>query len=84
MQIKQDQMDIHHKLEYYTRLVYRTILDTMDPVTGLFASTLTNMTDHAWVRDNVYAVHAIWGLSLAYHKRTELEEDRRKAYELDQ
>lgn len=42
------------------------------------------MTDHAWVRDNVYAAHAVWGLALAYRKHSDFDEDRSKAYELEQ
>lgn len=60
------------------------IFSFQDPITGLFASTLPGCTDHAWVRDNVYAVHCIWGLSLAYKKHTDFDEDRAKAYELEQ
>jgi len=39
---------------------------------------------HAWVRDNVYSVLAVWGLALAYRKKADLDEDRAKAYELEQ
>ena len=39
---------------------------------------------HAWVRDNVYSCQAVWGLSMAYKKLDELDEDKAKAYELEQ
>ena len=39
---------------------------------------------HAWVRDNVYSILAVWGLALAYRKNADLDEDRAKAYELEQ
>ena len=39
---------------------------------------------HAWVRDNVYSILAVWGLALAYSKTADLDEDRAKAYELKQ
>lgn len=39
---------------------------------------------HAWVRDNVYSVLGMWGLALAYRKTADLDEDRAKAYELEQ
>lgn len=39
---------------------------------------------HAWVRDNVYSVLCVWGLALAYKKNVDLDEDRAKAYELQQ
>ena len=37
-----------------------------------------------WVRDNVYSIMAVWGLALAYRKNADLDEDRAKAYELEQ
>lgn len=53
-----------------------------DPVTGL----LPGISDqpHSWVRDNVYSVLAVWGLSLAYRKNADRDEDKAKAYELEQ
>ena len=39
---------------------------------------------HAWVRDNVYSIQAVWGLALAYKKQAILDEDKAKAYELEQ
>lgn len=38
----------------------------------------------AWVRDNVYSILAVWALSMAYKKNTDLDEDRAKTYELEQ
>ncbi|KFV50905.1 Phosphorylase b kinase regulatory subunit alpha, skeletal muscle isoform, partial [Gavia stellata] len=42
--------------------------------------------DHrdAWVRDNVYSILAVWGLGLAYRKNADRDEDKAKAYELEQ
>lgn len=40
--------------------------------------------DHAWVRDNVYGVLAIWGMALAYRRRGDGEWDRLRAHELEQ
>lgn len=51
-------------------------------MTGLFPSTPNH--PHAWVRDNTYSVLAVWGLALAYRKNADLDEDRAKAYELEQ
>ena len=51
-------------------------------MTGLFPATEHN--SHAWVRDNVYSILAVWGLSLAYRKTADLDEDLAKAYELEQ
>ena len=70
------------RLDYYQRLVYRTILDHQNAVSGLLPST--NQNDHAWIRDNVYSIMAVWGLSMAYKKNTDLDEDRAKTYELEQ
>ena len=52
------------------------------PVTGLFPAAENN--NHAWVRDNVYAILSVWGISLAYRKNADLDEDLAKAYELEQ
>uniref|UniRef100_A0A8C6K2J6 Phosphorylase b kinase regulatory subunit n=1 Tax=Melopsittacus undulatus TaxID=13146 RepID=A0A8C6K2J6_MELUD len=45
-----------------------------------------NLADHrdAWVRDNVYSILAVWGLGLAYRKNADRDEDKAKAYELEQ
>ncbi|CAN8019969.1 unnamed protein product [Ixodes persulcatus] len=70
------------RLDYYQRLVCRTILDFQDPVSGLIPSQ--KQGDHAWVRDNVYSILAVWALSMAYKKNADLDEDRAKTYELEQ
>ncbi|XP_013790763.1 probable phosphorylase b kinase regulatory subunit alpha, partial [Limulus polyphemus] len=70
------------RLDYYQRIVYRTILDLQNPVTGLLPSGAH--TDHAWVRDNVYSIMAVWALAQAYRKSADLDEDRAKTYELEQ
>lgn len=36
------------------------------------------------VRDNVYCILAVWGLSMSYKKIADQDEDRAKAYELEQ
>lgn len=53
-----------------------------NPVTGLLPASC----DHpdAWVRDNVYSIMAVWGLGLAYRKNADRDEDKAKAYELEQ
>ncbi|XP_061566548.1 phosphorylase b kinase regulatory subunit alpha, skeletal muscle isoform isoform X2 [Cololabis saira] len=70
------------KLDNYARVVQQTILRHQDPVTGLLPAS----TDHpdAWVRDNVYSVVSVWALSLAYRKNADRDEDKAKAYELEQ
>ncbi|XP_070786234.1 phosphorylase b kinase regulatory subunit alpha, skeletal muscle isoform isoform X2 [Enoplosus armatus] len=70
------------KLDNYARMVHQTILRHQDPVTGL----LPGSTDqhHSWVRDNVYSILSVWALSLAYRKNADRDEDKAKAYELEQ
>lgn len=53
-----------------------------DPVTGM----VSNSADlhHSWVRDNVYSILCVWGLGLAYRKNADRDEDKAKAYELEQ
>ena len=51
-------------------------------MSGLFPASETN--SHAWVRDNVYSILAVWGLALAYRKTADLDEDRAKSFELEQ
>uniref|UniRef100_A0A8C7KT73 Phosphorylase b kinase regulatory subunit n=1 Tax=Oncorhynchus kisutch TaxID=8019 RepID=A0A8C7KT73_ONCKI len=53
-----------------------------DPVTGLLPGDPEN--HHAWVRDNVYGILSVWALSLAYRKNADRDEDKAKAYELEQ
>jgi len=65
---------------------------TQDPVTGLLPPKINWETyksgssdcKDAWVRDNVYSILAIWGLSLAYNKNADMDEDRARAHELTQ
>ncbi|XP_077292569.1 putative phosphorylase b kinase regulatory subunit alpha isoform X2 [Arctopsyche grandis] len=70
------------RLDYYQRVVHRLMMNHQQPVTGLFPASPTN--DHAWIRDNVYCILAVWGLSMAYKKIADQDEDRAKAYELEQ
>lgn len=46
--------------------------------------TNESLNDHAWVRDNLYSIMAVFSLSMAYKKNTDLDEDRAKGYELEQ
>lgn len=70
------------RLDYYQRLVHKLILDHQQPVTGLFPASPQN--DHAWIRDNLYCILAVWGLSMAFKKIADQDEDRAKTYELEQ
>ena len=72
-------------LEKHYISINKIILSRQDPITGLLpASTAVNAhgdyTD-AWVRDNVYSILSVWGLSLAFKKH--LAHDYR-AYTLKQ
>lgn len=40
--------------------------------------------DDAWVRDNVYSVLSMWGMSIAYHHQADTEDDRLRAHQLEQ
>ncbi|XP_016839253.1 probable phosphorylase b kinase regulatory subunit alpha isoform X1 [Nasonia vitripennis] len=70
------------RLDYYQRVVHKIIMDHQNPVTGLFPASPDN--NHAWIRDNVYTILAVWGLSMAYKKTADADEDRAKTYELEQ
>ena len=69
-------------LDDYYHAVVKTILCNQNPLTGLFAAG--SDTDHAWVRDNIYAVMSIWGLTLSYKKHLDQMENWTKCYELEQ
>ncbi|VDN96538.1 unnamed protein product [Rodentolepis nana] len=68
-------------LDYYYRLINKTILSLQDVVTGLIPASPSN--SHAWIRDNVYVSFSIWGLSMAYRKVPDVDEDRSRGYELE-
>ncbi|XP_054267572.1 probable phosphorylase b kinase regulatory subunit alpha isoform X2 [Macrosteles quadrilineatus] len=70
------------RLDYYQRVVQKLIMCHQHPVTGLFPASKDN--EHAWIRDNVYCILAVWGLSMAYKKIADMDEDRAKTYELEQ
>nr|XP_037870704.1 probable phosphorylase b kinase regulatory subunit alpha isoform X2 [Bombyx mori] len=70
------------RLDYYQRIIHKLILDHQQPVTGLFPASPQN--DHAWIRDNLYCILAVWGLSMAFKKIADQDEDRAKTYELEQ
>ncbi|KAI1724682.1 glycosyl hydrolases family 15 domain-containing protein [Ditylenchus destructor] len=70
------------RLDQLMILLERTILIQQDPVTGLFANNPDDFPTHAWIRDNVYAVQAIWAMYRAYQKSAEFDEDLAKAREL--
>lgn len=71
------------KLDRSLEQARRIILSRQDPNTGLLpastAITVHGDYTHAWVRDNVYSILAVWALALAYR-----HEDRKIASELDE
>lgn len=67
-----DKETLERSLAKHFNVVEKIILARQDPVTGLLpASTAVNAhgdyTD-AWVRDNVYSILSVWGLSVSYNK----------------
>ncbi|XP_077336879.1 phosphorylase b kinase regulatory subunit alpha, liver isoform isoform X1 [Lithobates pipiens] len=70
------------RLDGYARLIQQTILCNQNPVTGLLPASKEQKD--AWVRDNVYSILSVWGLGMAYRKNADRDEDKAKAYELEQ
>ena len=84
------------RLDQLMIMVEKTILNRQDPVTGLFANNPTDfpgnkrfprtaipcISEHAWIRDNVYAAQALWAMYRAFGRNAEFDEDQSKAREL--
>ncbi|XP_057312817.1 phosphorylase b kinase regulatory subunit alpha, liver isoform-like isoform X2 [Hydractinia symbiolongicarpus] len=90
LESEEDDEDIKTLHDYYL-LVKRTILDFQNPVTGLLPASLYRAQfvpekdcSDSWIRDNVYSILAVWGLSLAYCKTVDYGEDKSRQYELEQ
>jgi phosphorylase kinase alpha/beta subunit len=67
------------QLDHYFEAIQAVILVRQHPVTGLLPAS-TAVTVHgdytdAWVRDNVYSIYAVWGLTLAFQRH--VPDDRR-------
>ena len=59
-------------LDNYYNSIDKIILSKQNPITGLLPAS-TAITEHgdytdAWVRDNVYSILCVWGLSLSYKR----------------
>merc|ERR1712050_654467 len=67
------------KLDIFASLVEKTLCANQDPITGLYPSN--DELNHAWIRDNLYAVQAVWGLALAYRKTADTDDEKSKCYE---
>ncbi|HXS17619.1 MAG TPA: glycoside hydrolase family 15 protein, partial [Polyangiaceae bacterium] len=79
-----DSLSRRQLLNAYYREVSDVIVHKQNPISGLLpASTAVSVhgdyTD-AWVRDNVYSILAVWGLSLAYRA---LDDDDGRGKELE-
>ncbi|XP_043210749.1 probable phosphorylase b kinase regulatory subunit alpha, partial [Amphibalanus amphitrite] len=70
------------RLDYYRDMLFNTVLCHQHPVTGLLPAS--KGSQHSWVRDNVYCAIALWGLSKAYKKYSDLDEERSRTYEMEQ
>ncbi|NND32217.1 MAG: glycosyl hydrolase family 15 [Saprospiraceae bacterium] len=65
------------RLLKYHRRIKAIILDKQHPITGLLPAS-TAITEHgnytdAWVRDNVYSILCVWGLSMAMKSEAGLQ-----------
>ncbi|TPX33444.1 hypothetical protein SmJEL517_g03657 [Synchytrium microbalum] len=72
------------KLDIYYQQVCTIILERQNAVTGLIPASVA-VTAHgdyrdAWVRDNVYSILAVWGVSLAYRR---IDDEQGRGYELE-
>nr|MDQ2695426.1 glycoside hydrolase family 15 protein [Pseudomonadota bacterium] len=78
-------IDKRQRLDDHYAQVEGIILARQDPITGLLpastAITVHGDYTHAWVRDNVYSILAVWGLALAYRRQ---DDDAGRAYRLEQ
>ena len=59
------------KLEECYDLVTNTILSRQNQLTGLL--TTNDEERHAWVRDNVSSISAVWALSMAYRRKLDAD-----------
>ena len=59
------------QLEECYEVVLTTILSRQNPLTGLLATN--DEERHAWVRDNVSSISAVWALSMAYRRKLEAD-----------
>lgn len=72
-------MTTHAELQKLTQQARAIILARQDPTTGLLpastAITVHGDYTHAWVRDNVYSIMAIWALGRAWRKADPAQAD---------
>ena len=89
-------IDSYHRLLDKTILAYqvRGVLlyvthtyNVQDPITGLLPGFVLedgSISQDAWVRDNVYGILAVWGMSLVYKKRSDNQDFKASAFHLEQ
>ncbi len=72
-------MSPHAALQRLTQQARTIILSRQDPTTGLLpastAITVHGDYTHAWVRDNVYSILAVWALGRAWRSRDPAQAD---------
>ena len=76
-------MNMSDNLSDYYRTVHQIILSRQHPVTGLLPENIDGHP-HAWVRDNVYTISAVWALAMAFKRKEDVEENRSIIYLLEQ
>uniref|UniRef100_A0A8C2GXS8 Phosphorylase b kinase regulatory subunit n=1 Tax=Cyprinus carpio TaxID=7962 RepID=A0A8C2GXS8_CYPCA len=71
------------KLDNYARTLQQTILcHQRSPVCTI--KSASNIHNCDFSNNNVYCILSVWALSLAYRKNADRDEDKAKAYELEQ
>ena len=74
----------NHSLDYYFNVVYKTIIQHQNPVTGLLpAHQISGCEEHAWIRDNVYSIMSVWALGMAFKHKSDRQEDQSRGFLLE-
>ena len=85
-ELPQDDKRRDDVLERLDRAIERVVLGRQDPISGLLpastAHTIHGNYGDAWVRDCVYSIQCVWGLTLAHRRRDGNSSPR--AWELEQ
>ena len=85
-ELPQDNSRRDEVLERLDRAIERVVLERQDPISGLLpastAHTIHGNYGDAWVRDCVYSIQCVWGLTLAHRRRDGSSSPR--AWELEQ
>ena len=85
-ELPQDNSRRDEVLKRLDRAIERVVLERQDPISGLLpastAHTIHGNYGDAWVRDCVYSIQCVWGLTLAHRRRDGSSSPR--AWELEQ